>query len=75
MVAGRGIEDDEQLAHAGNEGYLERLASGDQPWVDSPDDCVAGDGGERSHAEDAPYVGQQARTYTFVYWTLSTAAG
>ena len=35
-----GIEDEQQLAHAGCEGQLLRLAQGQQPLVEVPDDGV-----------------------------------
>ena len=35
-----GVEDDEQLAHTSDQGQLLRLASGQQPLVEVPDDRI-----------------------------------
>ena len=60
-----GVEDDEQLAHAGCEGQLLRLASGQQPLVEVPDNGIEAGGCQGSHIEGGADPGASAPYGTF----------
>ena len=47
-----GVEDDEQLAHAGCEGQLLRLTCGQQTVVEVPDNGVGAAGYQCPHVQD-----------------------
>ena len=60
-----GVEDDERLAHAGCEGQLLRLASGQQPLVEVPDNGIEAGGCQGSHVEGGADPGASAPYGTF----------
>ena len=51
MVASHGVEDAQQLAHAGDEGNLRAFAGGDEALVEGPNDRVEACGGEGGHVQ------------------------
>ena len=55
-----GVEDDEQLTHAGCEGQLLRLPSGQQPLIEVADDGVEATSCQRPHVQDCAYPGASA---------------
>ncbi len=57
VVLYHGIEDNQELAHAGHEGHLGRLSGQAQPQVKLPDHGVAAAGGESCHVEGGPDMG------------------
>ena len=55
-----GVEDDQQLAHAGCEGQFLRFASSHQPLVEVPDDGIVATGRQRPHVQDCTDPGASA---------------
>ena len=55
-----GVEDDQQLAHAGCEGQFIRFASSHQPLVEVPDDGIVATGHQSSHVQDCADPGASA---------------
>src|SRR5665213_4565134 len=51
LVSEHGIEDGQQLAHAGGDSDLGGLACADQAAVEEPDDRVVADGGQGGHIQ------------------------
>ena len=60
-----GVEDNQQLAHAGGEIQLLRPTSGQQPLVEVPDDGIEAAGYQRSHVEGGAYPGASAPNGAF----------
>ena len=56
----RRVEDDPQLAHAGDDADLLGLFCGDEALVEVPDHTIESDGGKRGHLESAPNRGAPA---------------
>ncbi len=48
------IEDDQQLAHAGDQGHLLRFAGGAQALIEGPDDRIEAGGDEGPHVQQSP---------------------
>jgi hypothetical protein len=51
-----GVQDREQLAHAGRQGDLGGFPGGPQPLVERLEDGVMAHGGQRAHVRDRTYV-------------------
>ena len=60
FVAKHGIENNEQLAHAGGKCTFGVLTPGAQLQIKSPDDRIAADSRHGRHVEDAPDLGASA---------------
>src|SRR5207237_7468951 len=58
------IEDHQELAHAGNQGNLLRLASSEQTLVEGADDTVMRDGHDGRHVQAAAQVRSSAADAT-----------
>jgi len=65
VVLYHGIEDNQELAHAGHEGHLGRLSGQAQPQVKLPDHGVAAAGGESCHVEGGPDMGPASPAGSF----------
>src|SRR6185295_9928880 len=59
-VAGHGVDEGEQLAHAGDDDDLAALAGGAQPPGEGADDGVEAHGRQRRHVQHAPQGGPAA---------------
>jgi len=55
-----GVQDEQQLVHAGGQGELLGLAGGAQAGREVPDDGVMAGGDERGHEEDRAHAGASA---------------
>jgi hypothetical protein len=57
LVVKHGIENHEELAHAGDERGLGVLTIGTQPHIESSDSGIAANARYRRHIQDAPNLG------------------
>ena len=60
LLLAEGVAEDEQLAHAGDEGHLGRLAGGDEALVVAPQAGIEARGGQGGHVQDSADRGAPA---------------
>ena len=60
-----GVEDDQELAHAGGQHHLEGFASGLQSVGEGFDHGIETTGGQGGHVEDVPHRGTAPKDRTF----------